>query len=68
MFTQFKNEMEFLEKLFNDENNFLTNENEIIIDGKKYVEKIKNFIEISKPKNNINNINNNNNNKKDDEN
>ena len=65
MFTQFKNEMEFLEKYFNDENNFLTNENEIIIDGKKYVEKIKNFIEISKPKNNINNINNNNNNKKD---
>ena len=63
MFTQFKNEMEFLEKYFNDENNFLTNENEIIIDGKKYVEKIKNFIEISKPKNNINNINNNNNKK-----
>ena len=59
MFTQFKNEMEFLEKLFNDENNFLTNENEIIIDGKKYVEKIKNFIEITKPKNNNINTNNN---------
>ena len=61
MFTQFKNEMEFLENLFQNENN-LSIENEIVVDGKKYIEKIKNFIEISKPSNNVNN-----NNKKDNE-